>query len=113
CGRIFMKSRFLTGVTAAAILAAVPAPMPLTQTASAAPQQQGFCRNADPLPRLDPEPQGQQQQRPGDRGSKYSPVPMAAPPPPPAYAVADEADETATVVTGTRVAERSMESASP
>ena len=58
-----MRSRLLTGVTMFAVLASGPAPLPLAiANARTIDPQQGFCRNAGPLPRLDPEVRPQPQQ---------------------------------------------------
>jgi hypothetical protein len=46
-----------------AMLASAPAPMPIAAAYARAPDWQGgFCRNADPLPRLDPETTSRPQQ---------------------------------------------------
>ena len=61
-----MRSRLLTGVTMFAVLASGPAPLPLAiANARTIDPQQGFCRNAGPLPRLDPEVRPQPQQNDG------------------------------------------------
>ena len=90
-----MRSRFLTGVTMIAVLAGGLAPAPLTIAyAKPGAPQQGFCRNADPLPRLDAEVQPPRPQQTGvpktkggkrERDDKSSAdyAPMA--PPPPSY----------------------------
>lgn len=118
-----MRSRLLTGVTMAAILAAAPAPLPIAAAnATTPPRQDGFCRNADPLPRLDPEARPQQQQTDAvDTKTKGGRVradaaiapepPMAPPPPPPPPppmappppAAAYESSARDVVVTGSRV----------
>lgn len=109
-----MRSRYLTGVTMFAILASAPAPLPIAAAhAQPSNDRQGFCRNADPLPRLDPEARPQQQQSntgyktKGGRVSRDEAMPMAPPPPPPpppspVYAPEARSDESAeaVVVTG-------------
>ncbi|NIJ36667.1 hypothetical protein FHR22_001316 [Sphingopyxis panaciterrae] len=89
-----MRSRYLTGATMLAVLASAPAPLPIAAAyAKPAGGQQGFCRTADPLPRLDPEVQPQQQSN-GDlktsgtradreRSDEAIPPPPPPPPPPP------------------------------
>ncbi len=102
-----MRSRFLTGVTMMAVLAGGLAPAPLTIAyAKPGTSQQGFCRNADPLPRLDTEAQapsprvnsgiktkGEKRMRAGaaredsavveELSPVYAPEPPMPPPPPP------------------------------
>ncbi|HJS12930.1 vWA domain-containing protein [Sphingopyxis sp.] len=119
-----MRSRFLTGTTMIAVLATGLAPTPLTIAAARTPAQ-GFCRNADPLPRLDAEQQVRQQQNGGyakpatkrerderraDMAVEAIPAPMAPPPPaplppppPPAPVYESESGSDAVVVTGSRV----------
>ena len=131
-----MRSRFLTGVTMFAVLGSGPAPLPVAMAYAMAPSvPQGFCRNADPLPRLDPEVQPRPQQSPGaaktgggiarDRDSAmeapYPPPPPPPPPPPapppppvmaePSYSLSDE--EASVEVVGSRVPSPAMESVSP
>ncbi|RYD44550.1 MAG: hypothetical protein EOP63_05395, partial [Sphingomonadales bacterium] len=68
-----MRNRFLTGVTMVAVLASAPAPIPLAMAHSVPAPGQGFCRNAAPLPQLDPEVRPQPQQVNGSittRGSE-------------------------------------------
>ncbi|MDZ3831160.1 MAG: vWA domain-containing protein [Sphingopyxis sp.] len=105
-----MQSRWMTGVTMLAVLATVPAPLPIATAPAQAADRQGFCRTADPLPRLAPEAQSQQTSGASDRrgGEPYlekmvgAPPPPAPPPPPvmalPAPVAADEV-----MVTGARV----------
>lgn len=90
-----MRSRLLTSVTMFAVLASGPAPLPLAiANARTIDPQQGFCRNAGPLPRLDPEVRPQPQQNDGayktrggrdraDDMAEAMPMPEAPPPPPP------------------------------
>ena len=115
-----MRSRLLTGTTMAALLASAPAPIPVAMAqAQPAGAREGFCRTADPLPRLGPEARPQQQERAGDgrdRDAMFepSPPPPPAPPPPPPpppvlAAPAESAKDVA--VTGSRVAESSAEAA--
>ena len=113
-----MRSRLLTSVTMVAVLASAPAPIPLAMAHSVPSPDQGFCRNAAPLPQLDPEVRPQPQQ--ASEGGRYGippppppppPAPMAPPPPPPAYVDASEASEV--TVTGTRISPPTLESASP
>lgn len=88
-----MRSRLLTGVTMFAVLASAPAPLPIA-AAYAKPSDgpDGFCRNAEPLPRLDPEvvPRPQQvndEYRSTDKSRRAKASeevePLAPPPPPP------------------------------
>lgn len=123
-----MRSRLLTGATMAGLLAAGPAPLPAA-SAAAKPVtgQQGFCRTADPLPRLPAETEAGQQRPdralksrggPGhDRAMSAEPPPPPAPPPPPppSPAMAPMAAD-AVAVTGARAAgdaSRTAESAAP
>ena len=79
-----MRSRLLTSVTMMAILASASAPIPLAQARTVAGKQ-GFCRTADPLPRLGAEvEQNQQQTGYGVGGKHREKVAMTSPPPPPA-----------------------------
>ncbi len=104
-----MRSRFLTGATMMAVVAGGLAPAPLTIAyAKPGTSQLGFCRNADPLPRLDNEAPAPKPQvnvstktKGGERVSKrsgavreeaisvdaaapiYAPEPPMPPPPPP------------------------------
>lgn len=120
-----MRSRFLTGTTMLAMLATGPAPTPLS-IASARTPAQSFCRNADPLPRLDAEQQVRQQQNSGyakgaskrdrsgalraDMAVEAPPPPMAppppppppAPPPPPSYEPSSSVDAVSTPTVGER-----------
>ncbi|WP_137871072.1 hypothetical protein, partial [Sphingopyxis sp. 2PD] len=57
-----MKSKFLTSATLFAVLTTGAGPVPIAATQAREAPGQGFCRTADPLPRLDPEVQPQQQQ---------------------------------------------------
>ncbi|MBW8295819.1 MAG: VWA domain-containing protein [Sphingopyxis sp.] len=103
-----------------AVLASAPGPMPFATAQARSIAGQGFCRTADPLPRLDAEVQPQQQQSNGsvktegerkrarDVGMAPEPMPPPPPPPPPspitapsAYADASSAAEV--VVTGSRI----------
>lgn len=121
-----MRSRFLTGVTMGAVLASAPAPIPFAMAHSVPAPDQGFCRNAAPLPRLDPEVQPQQSngsiktRGSGEAGREEampveaapSPPPPPPPPPPmvsppPSYAE-DAADA---VITGSRTGAGSSDSA--
>ncbi|MGV1683065.1 VWA domain-containing protein [Sphingopyxis sp. NJF-3] len=109
-----MRSRLLTGTTMAALLASAPAPIPVAMAqAQPAGAWEGFCRTADPLPRLGPEARPQQQERAGDgrdRDAMFepSPPPPPAPPPPPPPVLAAPAESAKdVVVTGSRVAESS------
>ena len=81
-----MRNRFLTGVTLTALLASGPAPLPIVAAQAATPGwNDGFCRNAEPLPQLDPETRPRPVPATGGKGGRYdsmAPV-MAAPPPPP------------------------------
>ncbi|SKB56049.1 VWA domain-containing protein [Sphingopyxis flava] len=101
-----MRSRFLTGVMMAALVAAVPAPLaPFTAKAQPAGQREGFCRTADPLPRLGPE--ASQRQGPAGepgRSPSYDAVPPPPPPAPPAP-TASAAPGRDVIVTGAPVAE--------
>ncbi len=106
-----MRSRLLTGVTLVAVVASAPAPVPLAAAQQAVDRGQGYCRNAAPLPQLDPEAATRQQSVDGD-GSKsdrekmaMAPSPPPPPPPPPpapvaAYDSAGAASEV--VVSGAR-----------
>ncbi len=81
-----MRNRFLTGVTLTALLASGPAPLPIVAAQAAAPGWNGgFCRNAEPLPQLDPETRPRPVPATGGKGGRYDSVApvMAAPPPPP------------------------------
>ncbi len=119
-----MRSKFLTGVTIAAILVGAPAPLPVAMASVPPAKQQGFCRTADPLPQLDPEVRPQQHQTSGGRKSAgkrpraeeardmpmtaspeapMPPPPPAPPPPPPPPAPVYDAPADAAVVTGARV----------
>ncbi|HEV7313567.1 vWA domain-containing protein [Sphingopyxis sp.] len=110
-----MRSRLLTSVTMFAVLASAPIPIPLAMAHSKPASREGFCRNAAPLPKLDPEVRPQQQQ--AGKGGRYGgpppppppPAPMA--PPPPAYVDMSEASEV--IVTGSRISRPDLEAASP
>ncbi len=123
-----MRSRLMTSVTMVAVLASAPGPMPFGVAQARSVADQGLCRNAGPLPRLDPEVQPQSQQtnsamkttgtakrdRDGDTASELPPPPPPPPPmapPPPAYVGDDGADEV--VVTGRRIRAPMLESTSP
>ena len=58
-GSLLMRSRFLTSVTMVAVLASAPVPLAMAQSRPA--PDQGFCRNAAPLPNLGPEARPQRQ----------------------------------------------------
>jgi hypothetical protein len=119
-----MRSRFLTGVTMMALLASAPAPIPAAMAqARPAPTQLGFCRTADPLPRLTPEARPEQQRRDVVAADGVAApdvaegLPPTAPPPPPPVAPPSpvyDSDDGAlgeVVVTGSRI--RSPDLASP
>lgn len=127
-----MRSRLLTSVTIVAVLGSAPAPIPLAMAHSVPAPDQGFCRNASPLPQLAPEVRPQQQQAnggikttgrsKGDREDGMTAEPATAPlpppppappppPPPPVYSSADDAAEV--VVTGSRIPAPAMEAPSP
>ena len=124
-----MRSRLMTSVTMAAVLASAPGPMPFAAAQARSIAGQGFCRTADPLPHLDPEVQPQQQQSNGSvktmGGSKRDraiampsePLPPPPPPPPPmappAPAYIDAGEVSDVVVTGSRIAAPTLESPSP
>ncbi len=89
-GSLMMRSRLTTSVTMFAILASAPAPIPLAMARSVPASDQGFCRNAGPLPQLDPEVQSRPQTngsiktRGGSKRDRDSVMAVeAAPPPPP------------------------------
>lgn len=121
-----MRSRLLTSATMFAMLASAPAPMPIAAAYARVPDWQGgFCRNADPLPRLDPETTPRPQQTNGGgkaSGKDYrtgviAPEPPMAPPPPPSPAMVEpmydgSVDESAVAVTGSRTAAPAMEASS-
>ncbi|WP_223181385.1 VWA domain-containing protein [Sphingopyxis sp. LK2115] len=115
-----MRSRFLTRVTLVAVLASVPAPIPPAIAQPTAERGQAYCRNAPPLPQLDPETTPNRQSESGDRAdgrggrdgdatAMAAPVPPPPPPPPPptptvpppSYESAESVAEVA--VTGSRV----------
>lgn len=92
-----MRSRFLTSATMVAVLASAPAPLPMAiAQARTADGQQGFCRNAEPLPNLAPEAVPRPRQDDGrydvESGERVRsdgpppPPPPPAPPPPPVMA---------------------------
>lgn len=114
-----MRARFLTATTIFALLATGSAPLPaLTAAAATSKPAQPYCRNAGPLPQLDPEAE---QQRPyasdrptprkkirDDRAAPLmSPPPPPPPPPaPPPMPVMESAADTGSVVaTGSRIGE--------
>ena len=125
-----MRSRFLTSVTMVAVLATIPSPLPFaTASARTIAPQQGFCRNAGPLPTLPPEatPRPQQSSNVYKGGGKRDraemktmpepiPAPIAPPPPaPPPPMMAPPAPSPvaeAVVVTGSRVSADTAASAS-
>ncbi len=119
-----MRSRFLTGVTMFAVLASAPAPIPLAMAQARTTPGQGFCRTADPLPRLDPEVQPHQQQTSGgvktkggskrdrDLAMTAEPVPPPPPPPPPPPSYVDGSEASEVIVTGSRVSAPALESTS-
>lgn len=87
-----MRSRLLTSVTMVAVLSTIPAPLPMAAvSARTVVASQGFCRNADPLPRLDPEQAPRREQANGgykssgvrDRAETAAMAEPAPPPPPP------------------------------
>jgi hypothetical protein len=101
-----------------AVLASAPPPIPLAMAHSRSAADQGFCRNATPLPQLDPEVRPQPQR--ASKGDRYGgpppppppPAPIApSPAPPPAYV--DTSDASEVMVTGTRISRPALESASP
>lgn len=127
-----MKSKFLTSATLFAVLATGAGPATVAAIQAREAQGQGFCRTADPLPRLDPEVQPQRQPSNGsvktkggskrDReismASESMPPPPPPPPPPlpmappaPAYVSAGEVSEV--IVTGSRTSSPALESPSP
>jgi hypothetical protein len=131
-----MKSKFLTSATLFAVLTTGAGPVPMAATQAREASGQGFCRTADPLPRLDPEVQPQQQSSNSVKtkgGSKRDrevatasepmppppppPPPPAPPPPPPmappapSYVGAGEVSEVA--VTGSRISSPALDSPSP
>ncbi len=137
-----MRSRLMTGVTMAAVLASAPAPIPVAMARSVPMPDQGFCRNAGPLPQIDPEVRPQQQANGGrkthggsvrERAEEMAPEaypaapspvvapepPMSAPPPPPPpppppAPVYDAAESSEVVVTGAaRASESSAKMAPP
>lgn len=126
-----MRSRFLTSVTMVAVLASAPAPVPLAMARSTPAPDQGFCRNAAPLPQPGPEAQPQQSngsleatgdsRRGADEAMAVEAVPAPPPPPPPpppvvtpsppSYSGGDDASEV--IVTGSRVPAPAMDVPSP
>lgn len=107
-----MRSRFLTSVTMVALLASAPAPIPLAIANTRSDTDQGFCRNAAPLPQLDPEVGPQQQANEGDR-YRGSPPPAPMAPPPPSGGYVDTSDGSEVLVIGSRISRPMLESASP
>jgi len=119
----------MTSVTMAAVLASAPGPMPFATAQARSVAAQGFCRSADPLPRLNPEVQPQQQpsnsaikttgaaKRDRDVGMASEPPPPPPPPPPPmappAPAYVDDDGSAEVMVTGSRIRSPMLESASP
>ncbi|MBA3941056.1 MAG: VWA domain-containing protein [Sphingopyxis sp.] len=123
----------------AAILVGAPAPLPMAMASVPPAKQQGFCRNADPLPQLAPEARPQQQQanggyaptgkrtRSGDAAAMPAviapeapmpsppppPPPPAPPPPPPPPAPVYDAPVDAVVATGSRIDAASPAEAAP
>ncbi len=124
-----MRSRLLTSATMVAVLVSAPAPIPLALARTQLAPDQGFCRNAAPLPQLDPEVRPQAQQSNGGSKTKgdrtrdreearvgEAPPPPPAPPPPmappsPSYSSVDEVSEIA--VTGSRISETALDLPSP
>lgn len=120
-----MRSRLLTSATMVAVLASAPAPIPLALARTPLALDQGFCRNAAPLPQTGPEVRPQPQQSYGGSKTKgdreeamvdEAPPPPPAPPPPmappsPSYSSADEVSEIA--VTGSRISETALDLPSP
>ncbi|WP_249339998.1 vWA domain-containing protein [Sphingopyxis sp. L1A2A] len=88
-----MKSKFLTSATLFALLVTGADPVPVAAIQTREGLGQGFCRTADPLPRLDPEAQQPRQQANGvtktkrggarDRDASLASEPAPPPPPPP------------------------------
>ena len=67
-----MRNRFLTGGTLTALLASGPAPLPIVAAQAAAPGwNDGFCRNAEPLPQLDSETRPRPVPATGGKGGRY------------------------------------------
>jgi len=114
-----MRNRYLTSVTMFAVLASAPAPIPLAMAHAKSGADQSFCRNAAPLPQLEPEVSPKPQQTGGGikttGGSKRdrtetmavepAPPPPPPPPPPPMAAPPSYADEVSdVVVTGSSIA---------
>lgn len=92
---MMMRTRWLTSTMMLAILATASTPIPMGVAYARSPvAAQGFCRTADPLPRLDPEVQPNQQtdlgasaRAGGKHDGKVAIAPPAPPPPPPPSAV--------------------------
>ena len=125
-----MKSKFLTSATLFAVLATGAGPVPVAAIQAREVPGQGFCRTADPLPRLDPEVQPQQQSNgivktkggsKRDRETSMASEPMPPPPPPPppppiappAPSYVDAGEVSEVVVTGSRISSPALESPSP
>ncbi|WP_439567542.1 VWA domain-containing protein [Sphingopyxis sp.] len=128
-----MRSRLMTSVTMVAVLASAPGPMPFAMAETRPVPGQGFCRNADPLPRLAAETDARVQANDGAslaRRGPPPPPPPAPPPPPPvvlelpasaatgssaAEAVGGYAgdEDGEVIVTGSRIRAPMLESASP
>ncbi|WP_228765421.1 vWA domain-containing protein [Sphingopyxis solisilvae] len=123
-----MTNRFLTSTTIFAVLATGAGPIPITAIQAREAPQQGYCRNAGPLPQLAPESQWQAQQSNDgpramggkrDRGSRIEAVPPPPPPPPappppvmaPPPVAMDSSGSAEVVVTGSRVGAESASSA--
>jgi len=97
-----------------AVLATTPSPLPMaTASAHSIPPPQAFCRNADPLPRLDPEAPTRQEQANGGSKSEggrdrteaaelSEPLPPPPPPPPPPPAPPPPSPVAEAVVSGSR-----------
>ena len=124
-----MRSRFLTSVTMVAVLVSAPAPLPLAMAQARPAPDQGFCRNAAPLPALGPEVRPPQQANGGfkthgagkeDRGVtmpvEAAPPPPPPPPPPPLMAPPPpsyDGDAAEVAVTGSRAGDVSPEASPP
>ncbi len=121
-----MRSRLMTSVTMVAVLASAPGPTPFAMAQGRSVAGEGFCRNADPLPRLDPEVLPRQEQandvgktEGGGARDRYDapeavPAPSPPPPPPPmappSPGYADVGDTAEVVVTGRRISSPALES---
>lgn len=121
-----MRSRLLTSVTMLAVLASAPGPLPFAAAQAGARTDQGFCRNAGPLPRLGAETPWQAQQTSDgaktkdskrDRRTPAEAMPPPPPPPPPSPVMApppvamDSSGAAEVIATGSRVGGESASSA--